>query len=52
MHVCSIFLYDGTKNSLFITDKEDKKIVNALVVFEVLQNHSLALTLKKNFLTM
>jgi hypothetical protein len=41
------YLYNGTKNSLFITDKEDKKIVNALVVFEVFQNHSLALTLKK-----
>jgi hypothetical protein len=31
------FLYDGTKNSLFMTDKEDNKIGNTLVIFEVLQ---------------
>jgi hypothetical protein len=52
MHVFSIFLNDGTNNSLFMTDKKDKKKWSMLWSFLRCsnQNHSLVLSLKKMLL--
>jgi hypothetical protein len=45
MHVCSIFYMMGQKIAYLWQLRKIKKIVNALVVFDVLQNHSHALTM-------